>query len=254
MNNKIILAFGADELYLQNDQFVNYLNSVNCNSNFDKNILAYLSKNNIQIPYENIDVFNVNPESVLKKNYNNCIQHGEFLNTSKFDQFQDGDVIIFTDGDMNLQRNLNEQELAFLRNFKDGDVWVGYNESKNQTLATEAPRLDPRYLNWMDKFEKNLNEIKCYNTGVLCMNKKTWKTMCGIYINKWDWINETLNHYAKQQFLISYIIGTENFNIIEMDYNIHNHSIYHLPEGSVKESNGLLKYNGEVVLFKHKWF
>ena len=60
-------------------------------------------------------------------------------------------------------------------------------------------------------------------------------------------------HYAKQQWLISYIIGTENFNIIEMPYYIHNHKHYPSPVGTHQDNNGIVYYDNKVVLFKHKW-
>ena len=37
-----------------------------------------------------------------------------------------------------------------------------------------------------------------------------------------------------------------------MGYDIHNHNHYPPANGSVI-NNGILTYNGQVVLFKHKW-
>ena len=253
MNNKIILVTGSDDSYIENQNFKNYLKSINSNSNFDRNILIYLSDKIISPPYDNIEIYKVDPKSIKSKNPNNCIQHGEFLNASEFDQFQDSDIIFFTDGDITLQRNMTEKEMNLIRNFVDDDIFIGYNEHPNQMLFTEAGRLAPYDDEWNDKFN-DLNKIKCYNSGVLCMNKKTWKRLCNLYVEKFEWINNIFQHYAKQQFLISYIIGTEKFHVTEMGYDIHNHSIYHLPIGSVKGQDGLLKYNGNIVLFKHKWY
>ena len=85
------------------------------------------------------------------------------------------------------------------------------------------------------------------------MNIKTWNKVKNSYIDKFDMINRLLRHYAKQQWLISYIIGTGDYNIIEMGYELHNHTHYPSPIGTTNE-NGLIKYDNKIVLFKHRWF
>lgn len=253
MSNKLVLAVGADKNYLSNSHLQNYFKSINQNSNFDKNILVYLGNESVEKPCDNIEVFCVDPTTIRKPNKNNCLQHGEFLLAEGFSECSDSDIIVFTDGDMTLQRSLTDKELEFLKSFKDGDVSVGYNDSPTQTLFAESYKLQPKRSNWTTLFEYNLQNIKCYNTGVLCMNKATWKKLTELYVKTFDWVDNIFDHYAKQQFLISYIIGTKDFNIIEMGYNIHNHTHAPSPHGTTNE-NGLIKHNGEVVLFKHRWF
>ena len=251
--NKIILSVGADDKYLQNPHLKKYLVSIDENSNFDENILVYLGKEVPNINHNNIKVFDVKPESIIKNNVNNCIQHGEFLNSESFNDYLETDIIVFTDGDMTLQRNLTESDINGLRNLKDGDVFIGYNQSPNDTLENEYFRLQPIDNDPYKHFNLNLNQIKVYNTGVMGMNIKTWEKLKNSYIEKFDLINPLFAHYAKQQWLICYILGTENYNIIEMGYNIHNHTHYPSPIGTTNE-NGLVKYNDEIVLFKHRWF
>lgn len=251
--NKIILSVGSDDNYLNNPHLQNYFKSIRLNSNFDRNILVYMGNDVPQLPYENIDVFNVKPESVVKMNNNHCLQHGEFLNTESFDEFLDSDVIVFTDGDMTLQRKLTEEEIMFYRNLKDDDVYVGYNQSPVDTLKNEYFRLRPIDHNITNHFKEDLEKIKVYNTGVMGMNKKTWAKLKNIYVENFYLVEKLFGHYAKQQWLISYIIGTKGFNIIEMGYDIHNHTHYPSPQGTTNKG-GLIKYNDKVVLFKHRWF
>ena len=251
--NKIILSVGSDDNYLNNPHLQNYLKSINENSNFDENILVYFGYNKPTLEFEKIKVFSVNPESMVKKNSNNCLQHGEFLNSKSFNNYLESDIICFTDGDITLQRKLTETEFEIFRNLNDNDVFVGYNKSPEDTLNDEYFRLDPteyvpsKYLN------VNLSQIKVYNTGVIAMNIKTWNKVKNSYIDKFDMINRLLRHYAKQQWLISYIIGTGDYNIIEMGYELHNHTHYPSPIGTTNE-NGLIKYDNKIVLFKHRWF
>jgi hypothetical protein len=251
--NKLILSVGSDDNYLTNPHLQNYLKSINENSNFDENILVYLGYNEPALNFEKISVFSVNPESIVKKNYNNCIQHGEFLNSKGFDSFLDSDVIFFTDGDMTLQRKLTDNELETFRNLKDNDVFIGYNKSTEDTLEDEYFRIVPNDNSPSNYFNIDLSQIKVYNTGVVAMNKKTWNKVRNSYIDRFDTINKLFQHYAKQQWLICYIIGTEDYNVIEMGYELHNHTHYPSPIGTTNE-NGLIKYDNKIVLFKHRWF
>jgi hypothetical protein len=251
--NKLILSVGADDKYLSNPHLKNYLWSLSVNSNFDENILSYLGESNIDSGYQNINVARVPPLSIVKNNNNNCIQHGEFLNSEYFDKFEDNDVIVFTDGDMTLQRKLSQQEMSFLRNLGDDDVFVGYNQSPYDTLHDEYYRLSPIDYDYTKYFDYDLKNIKVYNTGVLCMNKKTWDKLRIKYIEHYDEITNLFGHYAKQQWLICLIFKLYNYNIIEMGYDLHNHTHYAPAEGTTNE-NGIVKYKNEIVLFKHRWF
>jgi hypothetical protein len=251
--NKIILSVGSDDRYLTNPHLINYLKSISLNSNFDFNIISYIGEKNIESGYDNILVTKISPISVKKINKNNCIQHGEFLNGSQFDNFSDQDIICFTDGDMTIQRPLSNDEINFIRNLKDNDVFVGYNKSPEDTLLDEYYRLQPKKLIDEIDFKVDLKNTKVYNTGVLMMNKKTWLMLMNYYIENFNSIDELFDHYAKQQWLICYLFKLYNFNVIEMGYNIHNHTHYTSPLGTTNE-NGIIKYYGDVVLFKHRWF
>jgi hypothetical protein len=251
--NKIILSVGSDDKYLTNPHLINYLKSIFLNSNFDYNIISYLGEKNIESEYNKISVAKILPSIVKKINKNNCIQHGEFLNSPYFKDFSDQDIICFTDGDMTIQRPLSEDEINFIRNLKDNDVFVGYNKSPEDTLYDEYYRISPKKQDNEIGFEVDLKNTKVYNTGVLIMNKKTWLLLMNYYIENFDTIDKLFEHYAKQQWLICYLFKLYNFNVIEMGYNMHNHTHYPSPLGTTNE-NGIIKYYGDVVLFKHRWF
>lgn len=252
--NKIILCTGADKKYLSNIHFKNYLKSINKNSNFDENILVYVGNDNISAGYDNISVCKIDPQYIVALNPNKCIQHGEFTKASGFEGISGDDVIIFTDGDMTLQRPLTDSEIEFLKNLKDDDVYVGYNASPTDTLYDEFYRLSPRKKH--DKvFDIDLKKIKVYNTGVLCMNKRTWAKLSWQYIELYgENINKLFKHYAKQQWLISFLLGVFDYNVIEMPYDIHNHTHYPSPIGTTIDENRVVRFNDKVVLFKHRWF
>jgi hypothetical protein len=251
--NKLILSVGSDDNYLENPHLKNYLKSISFNSNFDYNIISYLGEKDIDSGYDNISVAKILPNTIKKNNKNNCIQHGEFLNSPKFNEFSDQDIICFTDGDMTIQRPMTNDEINFIRNLKDNEVFVGYNKSPNDTLYEEYYRLQPKKRDNEIDFKIDLKNTKIYNTGVLIMNKKTWLKLMNHYIDNFDSIEDLFWHYAKQQWLICYLFRLYNFKVIEMDYNLHNHTHYPSPLGTTNE-NGIVKYYGEIVLFKHRWF
>jgi hypothetical protein len=240
---------GSDQNYI--DKIKPYLDSIDINSNFDSNFLIYLNENDIKLDNK-IKVLKMDPNKYLYKNSINCLQHGEFIKSNGFDDLiADDDVIVFTDGDMILQRNLSEDELIKFRNLKHGDIFIGYNESPTDNLLKEYHRLLPTgYV--PNIFKIDLSKIKCYNSGVIGATKSTFKKILDHYGKLYGEVDKMLRYYAKQQWLISYIIGTENFNIIEMGYEMHNHTHYSPSEGS-RINNKIITYNDQIVLFKHKW-
>jgi len=246
---KLILMTGSDEKYI--NKIKPYLDSIDNNSNFDLNFLIYLSDNDIQLDNK-INVLKLSPSKYMYRNSINCLQHGEFIKSDGFDDLiGDHDVIVFTDGDMILQRNLSEDELMKFRNLKHGDVFIGYNESPNDNLLKEYNRLLPTgYVS--DIFKIDLSKIKCYNSGVIGATKSTFKKLSQFYGELYGDIDKTMKYYSKQQWLISFIIGSKFFNVIEMDYDIHNHTHHGVVNGS-KIENKIVTYNDKIVLFKHKW-
>lgn len=248
--NKLILSTGSDMNYLS--KIGPYLNSINTHSNFDENILVYLNDSEIKSNNERINIAHLSPSDIEVPNQNNCIQHGEFLKSNYFNGVNDNDVIFFTDGDIILQRNLTEEEENEYRNFKDGDVYVGYNSSPNDTLHDESFRLGMKGKTFPE-LSVDWKSIKVFNTGVLAMNKKTWLRLVEDYKLLFPKVDDMFYHYAKQQWLISFIIGVKDYNIIEMPYHIHNHRHYPSPVGTFQDLNGDVFYNNKKVLFKHKW-
>jgi len=249
--NKLILATGCDENYLNKMNFL--FDSVKKNSNFDRNCLLLLSDRKVDI--DGIEVHNVNIDEIEAITTIKCLQHGEFLKSkSFFESTNDNDIIFFIDGDVAIQRILTDEELNYFRKFQDNDVFIGYNMDPYQTLADESRWIGPTFSS-VDIFTEDWDKIKCYNTGVIGMNKKTWTKLMNQYIIWFPNVNSMFKHYAKQQWLISYIIGTQNYNIIEMDYHIHNHNHNErvpTPYTEIDE-NGVVRYKNEIVLFKHKW-
>ena len=249
--NRLILATGSDFKYL--NKIKPYLESLELNSNFDDNILVFLGDEDFTLKSNKLSLSKQSFTTIKALSPINCIQHGEFIFGSYFEKFDDNDVIFYTDGDMFLQRNITDEEREIYSNFKDGDVYIGYNASPTDTLSDESLRLGYRRV-MFPEFDVDWRGIKVYNTGLIAMNKKTWKKLANDYIPLYPLVDKMFNHYAKQQWLISFLINTKSdYNVIEMSYEIHNHRHFPSPVGTTQDSNGNVYYNNKKVLFKHKW-
>lgn len=251
MSNKLILSTGSDDNYLS--RMSRYLDSIEKNSNFDENVLVLLSDKEHSLNYSSIRTSMIHESSVECMNQNRCLQHGEFIKSDAFSHYDDDDVIFFTDGDIVLQRALSEDEIREYKSILFGDVFVGFNASPHDSLKDEFNRIGFTGV-FSNKINRDFFDRKVYNTGVLAMTKKTWVALFDEYKKLYSDVDLMFSHYAKQQWLISYIITTNDlFNVIEMPYNVHNHCHYKPPAGTVKDENDVVYYNGDVVLFKHKW-
>jgi len=251
--NKVILATGSNSSYLS--KIYGYLESIDVNSNFDKNFLVYFGEDVYSVIVPNaICVSKICDDEVVSKNSNHCLQHGAFVNSLDLNKFaNDSDIIIFTDGDIRLQRNATEEELMNFRSMSDFDVMVGFNESSSDNLLKELGRLS---YNFFPSFttEVELESFPCYNTGVIAMNKKTWRFLLDKYNEMFEYVNQSINFYAKQQWLISYILSKENsFNVINMSLVIHSHNHYSPPPEVKIMNDGVVFCGDKIVLFKHKW-
>ena len=238
----IILATAATENYLGKIQ--PYLESINSSSNFDKNIFITLDCTASYPNLSNIECAFLDNSKVINKNPNNCLQHGEFLKCDIFNSFNDNDIICFTDGDIILQRGLTESEREQILSLKDNDVLVQYNAGSQDTLLQEGPRLKQKI-----QMDHSFSQYPCYNTGVVVCNIKTWKQIESMYDIIYLIAKNMFQHYASQQWVISYIIN-KCMNPIILDYSFHTHHHHGIVEGNNYRDN-CIYHNDDMVLFAH---
>lgn len=238
--SKIILATASTNNY--SNKIFPYLNSIENYSNFDKNILITLDYHSNK-NFTKIDTYYLSNKIISNKNHNNCIQHGEFLKCPIFDTFDDDDYICFTDGDIIMQRGLDEDEKQLVLSLQDKDILVQYNNGKNDNLYKESKRLSS--VTDLPYFER----YPCYNTGVLICKLKTWKQISFYYSILYPLTSNIFRHYALQQWTLSYIINYI-FNPIIMSYTFHTHHHYGIIDGNTFKNNQIY-YENELVLFAH---
>lgn len=175
-------------------------------------------------------------------------QHGAFLQVI---EGPDDEVLVFTDGDIVLQRPLTQIETAQLLSVSG--VACGYNSGPNETLAVEGARLFPRVtpLQLSGRMGEIVNTAPCYNIGVIAARRSIWKNIYGAYMPLWKTVTEAFGHAARQQWLVNYVIALLGIRVHVMSYGLHANGHYGIPPG-VLIRDGLAYYQDELVAFRHK--
>lgn len=240
--NKIILATASTDNYINN--IIPYLKSIQLNSNFDYNILVTLDCYYSDMTLTKVHSCFLSNNLIESKSPINCLQHGEFLKAKIFEQFDDDDYVCFTDGDIIMQRGLFDNEKISILNLRDDEIMVQYNAGPNDNLFDESFRLGPKISLSLD-----FSKYKCYNTGMIICNIRTWKKLLLEYNIRYKIYEHYFSHYAKQQWIISYIIE-EILKPNIVDYSLHTH--YH--HGYVDNTHiidGIIYYREIPILFAH---
>jgi hypothetical protein len=177
-----------------------------------------------------------------------CPQHGAFLQVI---DGPDDEVLIFTDGDIIMQRPFTEQELTWLENLPADTVAAGYNSGPDETLAVEAGRLFPRF--GLDQIGARLGYMDrpCFNIGVIAARRRTWQRIYTEYMTRWQLVTEAFGHPARQQWLVVNTIHRLGIRVEVTPYSLHANGHYGMPPGCYYRG-GVLYAGEEVVCLRHK--
>ncbi len=234
-NKEIYLIAGFNRAYLEKSE--TYLATMNDNSKVNNVIMTL----DFDIPssykgkFSTIRFIKVKSSQIKSPNLNTCMQHGGFLEVVDF--INDDAIIIYTDTDMKMQRPFNESELQLLAGCEDGQVFVNFNTSEEDTLLYEITILAPNIT--ADELTGRYPEFatfKSYNTGIIVANYKTYKQLYQKYNRYWPDFSPILDAYVKQQILLSYIIQ-KYFQLRVLPYTIH----------SQANSSPIRKYSSERI-------
>jgi len=231
----IYLVTGVNQPYLARAGA--YIASMSRNSNVG-NIVITLD---FEIPaeyrqsYPSIRFLSLSSRQVKSPNSNTCMQHGGFLPALDF--LHDEDVILYTDADIEMQRAFHEDELHLLGGLRDGEVGVSFNRSPDDRLADEAQRLtchvSPEDLSVR---YPGIDKLRTYNTGVIAAQRGTYQRLYDLYDRHWEDFHPLFESYAKQQWLLSYLIQ-KHFQPKGLPDTIHTHGHYPIPL-RVREPSG----------------
>jgi len=65
-----------------------------------------------------------------------------------------------------------------------------------------------------------------YNTGVLAMHRETWLWVYEEYVRLWPVISTLLRHYARQQWLLSYLVTVMGLEVHIWPEAFHSHGCF----------------------------
>jgi hypothetical protein len=199
-------------------------------------------------------------QQVEAANPNKCMQHGVFLGeTVRQLELNEDDYVIYTDADMRAQRSFTQEEVD---QFKLKGVLVGTNWHDGETLAEEMPALGPQVSSFaeMRRIFPGIGSLFCFNTGLLGMTVSDWQKLFTEYKRMWPVVSLRFQHYAKQQWLISYLLQTKDFYLIPhtseltRDVHVHGHNPctdIRLANSGVTKQDSVYVRNGRPVVFAH---
>lgn len=268
---KIYLCTGSDAGYFNSPVFKKCIESYS-KSEKTINVVFLVEDNNQNVDTLEMKKIFVPWNEIKSKNSNRCIQHGEF---AKFlDEASSDDIIIFTDGDIVLQRQFNDDEIDMILNLKSDEFYANYNMHKNSTMyrvidyvGGDRNKLLRFVKNRLNIEEEDLKGYKEMNTGVLISSKENFLKLAEIYSEYYEEITQLIPGFWNQQFLINLIIN-KFFNYSDLSYDFHTH-IHHskltsdgciydestqmgVPYPVTKKNNKFI-INEKVILFAHKF-
>lgn len=244
----LILATASDRAYME--RITPYLHTIQAHgAAFDRRALITVGCR-AEMPAElaAIEAIPLPAERALGHTGIWCVQQGCFLEVLGA---ADDDVIIFTDGDVALQRGPSDAELAWMRALPSHTVAVGWNSGPDDTLSDEAQRVqlaaEGRAL-----FGSLLHR-KIYNCGVVIMRAATYRLLYAHYLDHWPAYAPHTRHYAATQLLLCACIHQLGMHVWELPQTVHTHGCFGLSAGVEEDGAGRLFVGGELVLFRHHW-
>ena len=166
---------------------------------------------------------------------------------------EDSDTVIFTDGDIFMQRGFSDNELMALEQWPENAIGASFNAGPTETLLHEALyKLHPQIEAGAFLTRWGLTALEtCLNVGVLVARRATFARLHDSYMGRWAEIGLHMTHPARQQWLIGYTAYHDGFDVRILPYEFHLHAHFALPPGALVGRAGDAYINGNAVLFWH---
>lgn len=176
-----------------------------------------------------------------------CVQHGSFL--AALPETRNFLGIMYTDGDLTMQRGLNADERQFLR-LRHGEVAIGYNGGEHETLLTEYHRLSAKKspAEMSNLWGEDWSQRNIYNVGCIAATRGTWDYIYHLYMRHWQLACDCFVHQARQQWLISWIVS--HLMVKVMPWSLHAHGHFGLKPGMARQGEQIY-HEGKLALFRH---
>ncbi len=168
----------------------------------------------------------------------------------------DEDVLILSDADAVIQRDLSESELGLLEGLGDGfligpnDEDVQYGESERYGLGLTHTLDETALRFWVSP--DDLTKCRMYNCGLVAAKVSSWRRLRELYreMRGDSDPQEYFTSVAWMQYLLCVILHREQIPVVDMPLEMHSHDHFGLRlEHGIKDR--VLTYKGETVFFAH---
>jgi len=246
----LILVTAANAPYME--RIAPYLHSIQRHAgahDFDRRVLVTVGCR-VDMPAElaSIEAVPLPASQAVGHTGNWCIQQGCFLDVLGA---SDDDVLVFTDGDIVLQRAPTGDELAWMRAIPHGAIALGWNAGPHDTLELEGQRIGLTE-EGRELFAPLLHR-KVFNVGVVVCRAATYRALYARYMELWAEYYPQTNHYAANQFLMCAVAHELGLLVWEMHPTVHTHGCFGLPAWADEADDGTVIVDGVPVLFRHHW-
>ena len=193
------------------------------------------------------------PQTMAKEGLRGNVQYGAFLPVLPGDA---DDTIVYTDGDMRLQRPLSDGERAMLDHWPRNVIGMARNFGAGDNLMLEAKRLklrtDAEYLS--NQWPHSNGRV--WNAGVIIARRSTYQRLAATYSSLFPQFKPMLppGQGRGVQWLICYSIAKLGLHVWELPYTWHAHGLAGaLPNDVTDQGDGTIYADGTKVLFRHAW-
>lgn len=181
-------------------------------------------------------------DSTTRENFV-CLESGELI---KFYDFNDDDVLILIDYDIIQQRPFSEEEIEFIKNLKDGEMFITRNEFTDDRNSNDEMDIVCMDRSLMERKEP----FKVYNTGCQVARISTWKRQYNEWVKIYKEWEENCKHHATGQLTINYILHKEGM-LRELNPSFHSAWFMHGLKHFTKNNKFYIVEGNKMVLFNH---
>lgn len=169
------------------------------------------------------------------------VQAGFFL-----DHLPPCEVVVFTDADLMMHREIGADEIEFLMALKDGKVAACYNMHPNEIFEEELGMLYQR-----GPTPQGYSGVRVMNTGFVAARTSTYRAMFEKFKELWTEFDGPFEHYAKIQLCMCCAVARLGLEWVPVPSHLCAHGHFGAAEG-VDASARPPTHNGRVICMDHR--
>lgn len=155
------------------------------------------------------------------------------------------DVVIFTDADLLVHRPLDQDEIDFLSNLKEGQISACYNKHGEELFSEELPMLYQR-----QPEPSGYEAVRVFNTGFVAARTMTYRLLFERFKQLWPKFDPVFEHYAKIQLCMCAAAHELSLEWVPTPSHLCAHGHFGPAPGVVASSPPT--HNGRVIAFDHR--